>query len=302
MIRDNRILKVGLIIVATLWFVFTLYSFIAGLSNFSSRMPWFIAVTEVAGSVGLGFRSAGAFIAVIMVASYFFFKNISKLEALMAVKFVLLLEALYYGVTFIPSALWGVGPHPFYGNFTRILHMMVANFIPCLVLGLLIPVSLIILYTKLNISKPKAGAIKWALIAGTAYILTFWVTNSCNWIYAVMFKGTAYVMEPLNMVSFLFTTVGLLALAVYAAYFTKKSIGASSWRVLNVNKIGAVVTLLGLYFLGIYLLWIIAGSVGGWSAWYAWFLGHNVDIWVMTLPIVGLPLLFYYPSKETGKQ
>jgi hypothetical protein len=90
----------------------------------------------------------------------------------------------------------------------------------------------------------------------------------------------------------LFRSIGLLAIAVYAAYFTKKSIGASSWRELNLNKIGAIVTLVGLYFLWTYLSWIIAGSVGGWSVWYAWFLGHNVNIWAMTLPIAGLPLLF----------
>jgi hypothetical protein len=84
----------------------------------------------------------------------------------------------------------------------------------------------------------------------------------------------------------------LLTLTVYGGYFARKSFNADSWRQLDFGKIGAVVTLLGLYFAGVYLLWIVAGSVGGWSAWHAWFLGHNVDIWLMTLPAVGLPLLF----------
>jgi len=289
---DSITLKAGLLIVAASWFVFTLFHFISGLMNYSSSMLWFIALTEILGSVGLGFRSAASFIAIVAIFSYFFFKNIGKIEALMAAKLVLLLEAVYYAVTFIPSALWGVGENPFSNTYGQLAGNLVSNFLPCLLEGVLIPVVLIILYTKLNLNKPKTGAIKWALIAGTSYVLVFWVTNACNWIYAVMYKGIEYVTVPLNLLSFLFTTFGLLALTQYAGYFTKKSLSVSSWRELDFNKIGSVITLIGLYFAGVYLLWIIAGSVGGWSPWYAWFLGHNVDIWVMTLPAVGLPLLF----------
>jgi len=289
---DNLTLRAGLLIVAVSWFAFTLFHFISGLSNFSSSMAWYIALTEILGSVGLGFRSVASFIAIIAVSSYFFFKSIGKIEAVMAAKLVLLLEAIYYAVTFVPSAIWGVGENPFSNNYGQLAGNLVANFLPCLLEGVLIPVVLIILYSKLNLNKPKTGAVKWALIAGTSYVLVFWVTNACNWIYAVMYKGTAYVTVPLNMLSFLFTTFGLLALTLYAGYFTKQSLSVSSWRELDFKKIGVVATLLGLYFAGVYLLWIIAGSVGGWSPWYAWFLGHNVDLWVMTLPAVGLPLLF----------
>lgn len=284
--------KAGLLLVASSWFVFTLFQFISGLSNYSSSMLWFIALTEILGSVGLGFRSASGFIALTGVFSYFFLKNISKVEALMAAKLVLLLEAIYYAITFVPSALWGVGANPFSNTYGQLAGNLVANFLPCLLEGVLIPVVLVILYAKLNLNKPRTGALKWALIAGTSYVLVFWFTNACNWIYAVMNKGTTYVTEPLNMLSFVLTTFGLLALALYSAYFTKKSIGASSWKELDLKRVGAIMTLLGLYFAGVYLLWIIAGNVGGWSAWYAWFLGHNVDLWVMTLPAVGLPLLF----------
>ena len=30
-----------------------------------------------------------------------------------------------------------------------------------------------------------------------------------------------------------------------------------------------------------------------WSGWYAWFLGHNMDLWALSLPLFGLPLLFH---------
>ena len=289
---DNLALKAGLLIVAVSWLVFTLFQFVSGLSNFSSNMAWFIALTEVLGSVGLGFRSAASFIAVTVVSSYFFLKNIGKLEAAMAVKLVILLEAIYYAVTFIPSALWGVSPNPFSNEYGQLAGNLVANFVPCLLEGILIPIVLVVLYTKLNFSRPRKGVLKWILIAGTSYVLVFWVTNACNWIFAIMNKGAAYIVEPLNLLSFLFTSFGLLTLTLYAGYFTKKSINANSWRELDFGKIGTVATLLGLYFAGVYILWIIAGNVGGWSTWYAWFLHHNVDIWLMTLPAIGLPLLF----------
>jgi hypothetical protein len=292
---DLRAFKVGLLIVVTSWFVFTLCEFIGGLTNYSSSMRWYIALTEVLGSVGLGFRTAASFIAVVAVSSFFFLKNIGKLEAIMAAKLVLLLEAFYFAVTFIPSAIWGVGPNPFV-NF----EFTVSNFIPCMVEGVLIPVALVVLYVKMNLTKPKTGVVRWALIAGTAYIVAFWVTNACNWIYTVMYKGLDYLSPLLNILSFTFTVFGMLGLAVYAAYFTKSARNVNSWRQLDLSKIGAVTTLLGLYYAGVYLLWIIAGNVGGWSAWYAWFLGHNVDLWVMILPAVGLPLLFYIMPQNTG--
>jgi len=42
----------------------------------------------------------------------------------------------------------------------------------------------------------------------------------------------------------------------------------------------------------IYVMWVLFGSVGGWGPWYQWFLGHNMDLWVMALPAAGVPLLF----------
>ena len=35
-----------------------------------------------------------------------------------------------------------------------------------------------------------------------------------------------------------------------------------------------------------------------WSTWYAWFLGHNLDLWFLSLPLVGLPLIFIFRRKE----
>ena len=47
---------------------------------------------------------------------------------------------------------------------------------------------------------------------------------------------------------------------MYAAYFTKKSIGTESWQKLDLKKIGAIITALGLYFLVIYVMWLTVGT------------------------------------------
>lgn len=301
--NDNSALKTGLLIVAASWFVFTFTQMLSGIQNvlgFTSRTPWYIFMTESFGFVGLVFRSVAAILAVAIVVSYFILKKTNLPKALLSVKLILLFEALYYFVTFFPSAIWGVGANPFSNTHGQLLGNLTANFIPCLVESLLIPAVLIILITKISVNKPQAGALKWGLIALTSYVLVFWCTNTCNWIYAVAFqKGVEYLtIEPLNMLSFLVTAFGLLALTVYSGYVAIAS-KANVWQELPFGRIGAVVTLVGLYFAGIYLMWILLGSIGGWSAWYAWFLGHNVDLWVMALPVMGLPIAMYSPQKSS---
>jgi hypothetical protein len=237
---------------------------------------------------------------VVAIVSYFFLKNIGKAEAMMSLRWVVLLEAFYWAITFIPAGLWGVGDNPFSNTRGQLLGNLIVNFFPCMLGGIFLPIVLLALYTKLNPFKPAGSAIKWALITGAAYVLVFWFTNTGDWVYTVIDSryGTQYLTNyPLNLLSFVVTTVGLLALAVYAGYVAKKSFKTQNWRELNLKRIGAVITLFGLFYAGIYVMWILAGSVGGWSSWYAWFLGHDVDLWIMTLPLVGLPLMFYEENK-----
>jgi hypothetical protein len=61
----------------------------------------------------------------------------------------------------------------------------------------------------------------------------------------------------------------------------------------------AFFALVGLYFAVHYVMWILLGSAGGWGTWYAWMMGHNLDLWAMFLPIVGVLLLFYRKSRDS---
>jgi len=147
------------------------------------------------------------------------------------------------------------------------------------------------------------GAIKWGLITGTFYLFVHWVNNTGNWIGAISREGIEYVTAyPDHIFSLGLTSIGLLALMLSTAYFTKKSIGANSLSELDLRKVGAIITAIGLYFLIVYVMWLFLGTDAKWSTWYAWFLGHNMDLWMMALPLVGLPLLFTRkPPKTTDK-
>jgi hypothetical protein len=99
---------------------------------------------------------------------------------------------------------------------------------------------------------------------------------------------TAY---PENLLSFALTTFGMLALTVFTAYFTKRSIGTERVEKLDIQTIGAILTVLGLFYLWNYLSWIFFGRDETWSYWYLWFLG-NLNLWLLSIPMIGLPLLF----------
>jgi hypothetical protein len=45
------------------------------------------------------------------------------------------------------------------------------------------------------------------------------------------------------------------------------------------------------------LTWIFFGRDQLWSEWFAWFLGHNMDLWIIAIPLVGLPLLYSEKNK-----
>jgi hypothetical protein len=293
-------LKVGLLLVSLSWFLYMLYEFANGIINRGPLEVFFILVTDVPGCIGLGFRTAAGFIAVVTILFYIVKKDLSKPEALMALRLIVLFEAGYWFLSFLMSGVWGLiglaNPSVAFGDA---LLMTIESTLPCFVQSIGLVAVLVKLFLELSPNKPEKNAVKWGLIAGAFYVFVFWLNNTGMWIAAVVDKGTDYIMlYPANMFSFLFTTVGLFLLALYAAYFSKKSIGTESFAKLNMHAVGVIVTLVGLYFGEHYVMWIFLGSVGGWGSWYAWIMGHNLDLWAMSLPFVGLPLLFLRKAQD----
>jgi hypothetical protein len=292
-------LKIGLFIVSIAYFLFTFHalftlSWIGEWEHVTGSFSFWIFITDVSAYFGIIFRFIASLIAVAAIILYFAKKGFSAPTTFKVLKWILVLEAIYWvplflsGVMgFLPAELSGSGGGT---GLTFNMALLITTGIPCLVSSIAIPVALFKLASKLNPNKPPKEAIKWGLIAGTAYIFVFWLSNTGMWISTLISKGTEYIgAYPENLLSFALTIYGLPALAVFAAYFTGKSIGTEAFEKLNLRPLGAIIAALGLYFLWNYLTWIF---FGGWSDWYAWFLGHNLDLWMLSLPLVGLPLLF----------
>ena len=287
-VKPNRAIRTGLFLTALAWFTFTFYEFTNGLlHNFhpnAENPVWsWLLLQETGGCVGLGLRTAGGLIAVIASLFYLLRRGLSESEALMALRLIIILEASYW-LSFLFSIM--------YGGFTNV-RLLIANNLPVTVQATLLPIVLIILFFNLTPKRAATGGLKWGLISGTVYILVIWLNNAGNWIAAVMIKGIDYItLYPANLFSFVLTVFGLFLLTLYAAYFSKKTIGKHDPAQINLRTVGLIITAFGLYFNIIYVMYLFLGPVGGWGMWYAWFTGHNVDLWLMALPFAGLPFLF----------
>jgi len=210
---------------------------------------------------------------------------------MMSIRWIILGETIFM-IALFPVIIWSLAT-AFSGSNTVGLGSFIETTLPVFVESVIIPAVLLKLFLELNPNKPDKGAIKWGLIAGTVYLFMFWLNNTGNWIGAIERKGIEYItMYPDHILSFGLTTIGLLALTVYAAVYSKKSTVAKTFSELNLRKAGAIMTLLGLYFMLNYVLWLFLGTDAKWSTWYAWLLGHNMDLWVLMLPLIGVPLIF----------
>jgi len=288
--------KIGLLIVVASYFLFTLHSLFTtqwiGEWNGTGSFYFFIYITDISALVGLIFRFVASLIAIASVIFYFSKGLPSTAKTYKILRWILIFEAIYWLglLTTTVMSIPGLINEP----VTSMLSSLALNVIPLIVESIVLPISLFILAWKLNPNKPLKQAIKWGLITGTIYIIVFWLTNSSMWFVTLTYqKPIGYITSyPQNLLSFILTTFGLLALAIYTAYFTKKSSGAESLQELNLKTVGAIIIALGMYFLWNYLTWIFFGGNYLWSDWYAWFLGHNMDLWMLSLPLLGLPLLF----------
>lgn len=268
----------------------------------TSPTAWWIMVTDYSGAVGLVARTIAALIAIVAVALYF--KKDALPSARKILMVILALEAVYF-LSLLLSGIWGILPNEIaYGTSTEGgLHwrmgFLIETGLPCIVESILMPIVLFKLAFELRVGRPLKNAIKWALISGAAYIWVFWLDNTGNWLYQAFYsrKPLEYLTtNPVNIVSFTTTVFGLLALGIFALYYVKKSAGANTVRQLNLKTAGAIITLLGLYFLWNYLTWIYFGNDALWSDWYAWILGHNMNLFLLVLPLFGVPLMFEHKT------
>ncbi len=290
-------LKTGVLLVVIAYFLFTLHATFTlswvgeweTIGNPTTRL-W-ILITDVVAGTFLVFRFIASAIALGSVVLYFAKKGLPQATTNKLIRIVLVFEGLYW-LGLLPSGIWGVVPTEFGFN----MGLLVSTGIPCLVSSIGMPIALFMTVRKLGKPEAGAGAIKWALIAGVILTVALWLNNMGVWLITVLTNGTDFlVASPELLVSFFLTLGGLLAIALFTGYFAKKSMGTQQFGDLKLGTAGAIMVALGSYFLWNYLTWIL---FGGWNQWYAWFLGHNLDLWMLALPLLGLALLFYRRSQN----
>ncbi len=300
-------LKIGLLIVTLSYLLFNFHSMVtlAWIGEWEPVGGYFgfvLLVEDISATIGLVFRFAASIIALAAVIFYFTKKNMAKPTAYKLLKLILVFEGIYWLGLIATAGFNVLGFGMIAGNLPILLSLysLLLNVIPSVVEAVILPISLFILAFKLSPNKPLKGAIKWGLITGTIYIVVFWLIYTSIWAGVVLEKGTGYLTAyPEHLLSFILTVFGLAALAIYSAVVTKKSSETGTLQELKLGSVGSILLALGMYFLWNYFSWLFfAGTT--WNDWYAWFLGHNMDLWMLSLPLVGLPLLFKSKNaKET---
>ena len=294
-------LKIGLLTVTVAYFLFNLHTmltleWIGEWARTPGVFNTIQLIEDINATIGNSFRMAGSLIAIVALVIYFVKKNFSKNKSYLIARVVLVFEAIYW-LGLLASGASGV-----YRVFTSSpsLTYSLGYVLPAVLEATIIPITLIIFAYKLSPNKPMNKAIKWGLISGTVLVLVYWLLNTGIWTLVLPLKGTEYLTYTYMMVAFLSTAIGLLALSIYSVYATNKLSRTESLQDLNLKPVGIIILGLGLFYLWNYLTWIFFGGDHVWSTWYAWLLGHNMDLWMLSLPLVGLPLLFNTRSISKG--
>ena len=298
--RFYRPLKIGLLIVTIAYLLFNLHTIftIEWIGEWARQPGTFNTVQlieDLNATIGNVFRCAGSILAFVALVFYYAKRSFSRNRSYLIVRTVLVFEAIYW-LGLLASGMSGI-----WRIFTRGYGLLysVGYVLPAVFESTIIPIALFILAYKLSPNKPMKGAIKWSLISVTLLVLGYCLLNSGIWIFVIPAKGIEYLtMYPYMMGAFLSTILGLFALTVYSAYATKKFLGFETLQNLDPKPLGVIITGLGLFYLWNYLTWIFFGGDQVWSDWYAWLLGHNMDLWMLSLPLVGLPLLFEGRKKK----
>ena len=303
-------LKIGFLIVATAYFLFTFHamfslSWVGEWESFNEPLRSIIFAEDISAHIGIAARLVASAIALGGVILYFIRRGLPNQKVKKLMRLVLMGEAVYWlgllttAVLSLTSTfgftIWRLNGHT---STMPVWTSLLIYVIPLLIESIVVPAFLFKLSHELKPNKPVKGAIKWGLIAGTVYVLVFWLSSTTIWVSTILRRGIQYLTAyPENLFSFTLTSFGLLALTILMAVFTKKSVGTEKVDNLDIQRIGAIITLLGLIYLWNYLNWIFFGKDETWSYWYLWFL-VNPNLWLLSIPTVGLPLLFKRTEAE----
>jgi spore coat protein A len=302
----NTLIKAGLTIVVVSWLIYTAYwtyKFAAFTPNIRFNTDIFSSLSLVFLTVGAAARTAAGVFGLAVLGSVWRGKWTLTTRRLLTV--AILLEAFYL-ISYFPTA--GVGPH--IGDPV----LVVEATIPSIIEALAVPIPLFVLAFKLTKGERAYGdAIKWGCIAGVAYLFVYWVRFNAQW-FATFIQtpnynpfdgvglpghGILYVLNyPLNMFEFLLTVLGFLLLCFFSLWALLPAIRTPGTKP-STRRIGVILLLFGAYVITIAALFGIFDHVGGHSIWSEFFAIHNVDRWLVSLPLLAIPLILHKEKNET---
>jgi len=321
-------LRLWILIVAITYFGYAIYYAASGMrdsiamisSNYIysslSQNPWwweylFYGSEGVAGSVAIIIRTIAGLFAVI--AAYLFWRK--KNSALPVVRktaaMALLLEAVFF-LALIPSIIAAAAYNAtslnlFYFGHTPGNLLITITLIPCTAIVLVVAPLLLKLRAAIKNNQSKEEIIKWTCLTSSGYLfVVFWFNYLMAWIGTLLSYpapkiqyGTSFLLEPVNLTSFIITAFGILALAITTLAYTYPAIKKQSTN-LNLTAIGTVLIAFGAYFLySTAYFYLTGGYTANPSVWYE-IIGptHNPNLWAIALIVLGVPLLI---SSKIGK-
>jgi hypothetical protein len=283
------LMKKALLIVATSFLLYNIYQsiittiFVSHFPLIVTQLPNFIKssqpalqltlflLQELAASVGSYLRLIGAIFA--FSSAFLIFKK--DVQYLQNFRRALLFESLYF-LLLIPA-----GINHIVGSI--ITSSVLLNFYTgasFLLQAALIFPPLFILSRKLKEPPDIPSTLKWAGVAASLYVLGIWIKHALMWVYALSPLTTQ--QTGLNgIIGFVNSMLTLLVAAILAAF---------AWlrfrqnKKLNTRLLGTALILVGVYF-------VIYAAVSVGVSTYLAFLTLT-EFWMITLPILGIAVLF----------
>jgi hypothetical protein len=144
------------------------------------------------------------------------------------------------------------------------------------------------------------GIIKWSCLASVSYLfLVFWLSYSMAWVANMVPFGRAqgqygwsFLLEPINLASFIVTVFGLFLIAIFGLMVTLPVMKKLPIKI-SLRRIGVAMMAFGGYFVFNLLYYYFTGGYAAHpNVWYE-VIGplHNLNLWCVTFLFLGLALL-----------
>ena len=260
----------------------------------------------VTGSIAIVLRAFAAFFAVIAAYLYWRKKDVAMLSVRKYASRALLLETSFF-LAIMPSIIAAIvynlptSDYLFYFDHSPEQILLFGTAIPCLAMTITTVPLLLKLRSKINADAPQKEIIKWASLAGIAYVIVvfwfnycmLWIANMVPYPRANQVFGLDFLLQPINLVSFVVTVFGLFVIGLAAVWTLRPAIDGKVGEV-NLKALGGVMIAFSCYFIFNTLYYIATGGYEAHpSVWYEVISPmHNANLWTIALIIIGVPLLF----------